>query len=299
MGTSSGDSLTAHSLAVWLGIACLIALLLLASWWVHCQAGASRPDPIKWWRLVPAPHNFFVAPRPVRIAPRELTAGLLLHPSAAHPDNATAGERPQLLAATRQIRSDAQAILTGTTDETLVGIPAFMGVRMKYAAAAAGVLAIPEPDPDTDLPAGATEIPATSLTAHPTPGWLLGIDHTGGTVQVHLVPGSTILLHGSGADQLLDRLPPQCNWVNVIRGDVPATADQQDWVARWRASWSPGTCRIVVANSISDATRSNVSFDLSIDARGLMEHRNKRIEFSPVDLTTQVADRASFEAASR
>ena len=114
--------------------------------------------------------------------------------------------------------------------------------------------------------------PGPTFRALPAPGWLLGLSATGNPVQVQLVPGSTVLLHGAGsAERLLERLPADLPWVRVLRAELldasngtakatnthpsagamhsakgsqgQSATDTQGLGDRWREAWSPTVCR--------------------------------------------------------
>lgn len=133
----------------------------------------------------------------------------------------------------------------------------------------------------------AAEAPGPAFRALPAPGWLLGLSATGEPVQVQLVPGSTVLLHGAGsAERLLDRLPTELPWVRVLRPETLAAAGHGAPTLgdAWREAWSPTICRVVLTESAEDATRNGIIPDLIIDARGSISHRGKRVGFDPMHL---------------
>ena len=124
-------------------------------------------------------------------------------------------------------------------------------------------------------------------------------------MQVQLVPGSTVLLHGAGsAERLLERLPADLPWVQVLRAETlplpkgdTKTANTQSFAgastpakeprdlgARWREAWSPTVCRVVLASSTEEATRHGIIADLVIDSRGTVSHRGREVRFDPMHL---------------
>lgn len=236
---------------------------------------ASAPGQHRVWRVAPAPHDFFEAPRALAVNGREFAAGCGMPGFRVHE---------------QQLASELPALLTGTVAATFLSLPIAADARGAAAATGAGVMAWPV-DPES-VPAalaagfeqgGRLSDPAEArpsrFTAHPEPGWLLGLNAAGHPVVVQLVPGSTILVHGGGrAEQLCERLPTGAAWVRLLRAEGNTQLGKQ-----WRDAWSPSTCRVVLASSISDATAHAIIPDLIIDAKGEVEHRGKVVRFEPLE----------------
>lgn len=248
-----------------------------------------------------------------------------------------------LLVHQQDLGGELPALLTGNVGATFASIPAAFSGRVPFAAAGAGVVAWPV-DSDalgstTDPGDGAHSLsrgssasdpnaqqectdPGPTFRALPAPGWLLGLSASGNPVQVQLVPGSTVLLHGAGsAERLLERLPVDLPWVQVLRaelldasnGTAKATSthpsagamhsakgsqgqsatDTQGLGDRWREAWSPTVCRVVLASSTEEAARHGIIADLVIDSRGTVSHRGREVRFDPMHLpSTNVLEHA-------
>lgn len=238
--------------------------------------------------------------------------------------NAVAG--PPLLVHQQDLGGELPALLTGNVGATFASIPAAFGGRVPFAAAGSGVVAWPVDDAAPPIAAGSgagvppfnkgsgssdsdaqqefTD-PGPTFRALPAPGWLLGLSSAGNPVQVQLVPGSTVLLHGAGsAERLLERLPADLPWVQVLRAELPSTPsaevkstntqlptgtaqsvkDSTDLGSRWREAWSPTVCRVVLVSSTEEATRHGIIADLVIDSRGTVSHRGREVRFDPMHL---------------
>ena len=207
--------------------------------------------------------------------------------------SASAVASPPLLVHQQDLGGELPALLTGNVGATFASIPAAFSGRVPFAAAGAGVVAWPV---DSDAPGSTTgpgggahslsrgssagdpnaqqefTDPGPTFRALPAPGWLLGLSATGNPVQVQLVPGSTVLLHGAGsAERLLERLPADLPWVRVLRAELldasngtakatnthpsagamhsakgsqgQSATDTQGLGDRWREAWSPTVCR--------------------------------------------------------
>lgn len=238
--------------------------------------------------------------------------------------NAVAG--PPLLVHQQDLGGELPALLTGNVGATFASIPAPYSGRVPFAAAGSGVVAWPVDDAapsSTTAPgdgahslsrgSGASDTnaqqeftdPGPTFRALPAPGWLLGLSSAGNPVQVQLVPGSTVLLHGAGsAERLLERLPADLPWVQVLRAELPSTPsaevkstntqlptgtaqsvkDSTDLGSRWREAWSPTVCRVVLVSSTEEATRHGIIADLVIDSRGTVSHRGHEVRFDPMHL---------------
>lgn len=262
-------------------IVLLIAVSMVGTFWVFRQAAEPTAESISWWQLVPGPDDFFTAPRPCKVAKQHLEAGL---------GEQTLGTELRL--SEYSCTSDAHAALIGATTKTLIGIPNHLGLRMKYAAASAGVAAYPVAELSDDAATTPTA-PLDIIVAQPMPAWFLGLDSAGSPLQVQLVSGSTILLYGSRTDAALDQLPANCPWVTVIRGDLPSPTNGDDGSGpldcgqQWRGAWDPAVCRVVVTSSFADVTTFDIHADATINTRGVVEHRGRRKQFSPVNLQQQ------------
>ena len=240
--------------------------------------------------------------------------------------NASAVAAPPLLVHQQDLGGELPALLTGNVGATFASIPASFSERVPFAAAGSGVVAWPVDDAAPPIAAGSgagvppfnkgsgssdsdaqqefTD-PGPTFRALPAPGWLLGLSSAGNPVQVQLVPGSTVLLHGAGsAERLLERLPADLPWVQVLRAETlplpkgdTKTANTQSFAgastpakeprdlgARWREAWSPTVCRVVLASSTEEATRHGIIADLVIDSRGTVSHRGREVRFDPMHL---------------
>ena len=248
--------------------------------------------------------------------------------------SASAVASPPLLVHQQDLGGELPALLTGNVGATFASIPATFSGRVPFAAAGAGVVAWPvdglTPSTTTGSEVGAQALsrgggsssshaqseftdPGPMFRALPAPGWLLGLNATGNPVQVQLVPGSTVLLHGAGsAERLLERLPADLPWVQVLRAELldatngkakatntqtaagavhsakgaqgQSAKDAQGLGERWREAWSPTVCRVVLASSTEEATRHGVIADLVIDSRGTVSHRGREVRFDPMHL---------------
>lgn len=286
------------------------------------------------WRIAPAPHDFFHAPEPVTVGVSRLVAGMgasgtegsgeddAAHPSTvSHTPSSSIGDAstsasavaaPPLLVHQQDLGGELPALLTGNVGATFASIPAPFSERVPFAAAGSGVVAWPVDGAALSTAEGAEDgaqraftAPGPTFRALPAPGWLLGLSATGNPVQVQLVPGSTVLLHGAGsAERLLERLPADLPWVRVLRAEtlpLPSgeakttntqsvakastpTKEPRDLGARWREAWSPTVCRVVLASSTEEATRHGIIADLVIDSRGTVNHRGHDVRFDPMHL---------------
>lgn len=248
--------------------------------------------------------------------------------------SASAVAGPPLLVHQQDLGGELPALLTGNVGATFASIPAEFSGRVPFAAAGAGVVAWPvdsaAPSSTSGPEDGAHSLsrgsgasdtnaqqeftdPGPTFRALPAPGWLLGLSSSGNPVQIQLVPGSTVLLHGAGsAERLLERLPADLPWVQVLRAellDAPngkaeatntqtaagamhsakgsqgqPTTDTQGLGERWREAWSPTVCRVVLASSTEEATRHGIIADLVIDSRGTVSHRGREVRFDPMHL---------------
>ena len=256
--------------------------------------------------------------------------------------SASAVASPPLLVHQQDLGGELPALLTGNVGATFASIPAAFSGRVPFAAAGAGVVAWPV---DSDAPGSTTgpgggahslsrgssagdpnaqsefTDPGPMFRALPAPGWLLGLNATGNPVQVQLVPGSTVLLHGAGsAERLLERLPADLPWVRVLRaelldasnGTAKATNTHPSAGAMHSAkgskvsqpptprarrplaeAWSPTVCRVVLASSTEEAARHGIIADLVIDSRGTVSHRGHEVCFDPMHLpSTSVFEHA-------
>lgn len=316
-------------------IGIVAALAAAGGWWLWSARGRPEDQERQVWRIAPAPHDFFDAPEPVTVGVSRLVAGMGASGSevpgedvdAAHPStvfhapsssigdvstNASAVAAPPLLVHQQDLGGELPALLTGNVGATFASIPASFSERVPFAAVGSGVVAWPvdgaAPSTDTGPENGAQREftdPGPTFQALPAPGWLLGLSATGNPVQVQLVPGATVLLHGAGsAERLLERLPADLPWVQVLRaetlplpsGEAKTTNTQsvaeastptkgpRDLGARWREAWSPTVCRVVLASSTEEASRHGIIADLVIDSRGTVNHRGHDVRFDPMHL---------------
>lgn len=325
-------------------IGIVAALAAAGGWWLWSARVRPEDQARQVWRIAPAPHDFFYAPEPVTVGVSRLVAGMgesgsdgsgedvdAAHPSTvSHAPSSSIGDvstsvsavdTPPLLVHQQDLGGELPALLTGNVGATFASIPAAFSERVPFAAAGAGVVAWPVDGADLSTATrpedGArrefTE-PGPTFRALPAPGWLLGLSATGNPVQVQLVPGSTVLLHGAGsAERLLERLPADLPWVQVLHAELPGTPDGKAKTtntqlatgtaqsakesnglgARCREAWSPTVCRVVLASSIEEATRHGIIADLVIDARGTVSHRGHEVRFDPMHLpSTSVPEHA-------
>ncbi|TYR15427.1 hypothetical protein [Corynebacterium urealyticum] len=239
-----------------------------------------------------------------------------------------------LLVYQQDLGGELPALLTGNVGATFASIPVAFSGRVPFAAAGSGVVAWPVDGAASSTATGSENgaqpltrgsnssgsdaqqeftDPGPTFQALPAPGWLLGLSSAGNPVQVQLVPGSTVLLHGAGsAERLLERLPADLPWVRVLRAeflDAPSgkakatnthlsagtvhsakgaqgqsATDTQGLGERWREAWSPTICRVVLASSTEEATRHGIIADLLIDSRGTVSHRGHDVRFDPMHL---------------
>ena len=325
-------------------IGIVAALAAAGGWWLWNARVRPEDQARQVWRIAPAPHDFFHAPEPVTVGVSRLVTGMgapgpevlgddadAAHsgtvsqaPSSSIGDvstSASAVASPPLLVHQQDLGGELPALLTGNVGATFASIPAAFGGRVPFAAAGSGVVAWPV---DSAAPSIATRSengaqqeftdPGPTFRALPAPGWLLGLSSAGNPVQVQLVPGSTVLLHGAGsAERLLERLPADLPWVQVLRAELPGSPDGEakstntqlptstaqsakdsnGLGARWREAWSPTVCRVVLASSAEEATRHGIIADLVIDSRGTVSHRGHEVCFDPMHLpSTSVFEHA-------
>ncbi|TYR17758.1 hypothetical protein FYJ88_02670 [Corynebacterium urealyticum] len=316
-------------------IGIVAALAAAGGWWLWSARVRPEDQTRQVWRIAPAPHDFFHAPEPVTVDVARLVAGMGAPGSegsgddadATHPNtvshapsssigdvsmsaNAVAG--PPLLVHQQDLGGELPALLTGNVGATFASIPAPYSGRVPFAAAGSGVVAWPVDGAALSTATGPEDgaqreftDPGPTFRALPAPGWLLGLSSAGNPVQVQLVPGSTVLLHGAGsAERLLERLPADLPWVQVLRAETlplpkgdTKTANTQSFAgastpakeprdlgARWREAWSPTVCRVVLASSTEEATRHGIIADLVIDSRGTVSHRGREVRFDPMHL---------------
>ncbi|TYT22113.1 hypothetical protein FYJ86_05160 [Corynebacterium urealyticum] len=316
-------------------IGIVAALAAAGGWWLWSARGRPEDQERQVWRIAPAPHDFFDAPEPVTVGVARLVAGMgtsgpevsgedvdaahsstVSHaPSSSIGDvstSASAVAASPLLVHQQDLGGELPALLTGNVGATFASIPAPYSGRVPFAAAGSGVVAWPVDGAALSTATGPEDgaqreftDPGPTFRALPAPGWLLGLSSAGNPVQVQLVPGSTVLLHGAGsAERLLERLPADLPWVQVLRAETlplpkgdTKTANTQSFAgastpakeprdlgARWREAWSPTVCRVVLASSTEEATRHGIIADLVIDSRGTVSHRGREVRFDPMHL---------------
>ncbi|AGE35956.1 hypothetical protein CU7111_0361 [Corynebacterium urealyticum DSM 7111] len=316
-------------------IGIVAALAAAGGWWLWSARGRPEDQERQVWRIAPAPHDFFDAPEPVTVGVSRLVAGMGASGSvgsgddadATHPNtvsyapsssigdvstSASAVAASPLLVHQQDLGGELPALLTGNVGATFASIPAPYSGRVPFAAAGSGVVAWPVDGAALSTATGPEDgaqreftDPGPTFRALPAPGWLLGLSSAGNPVQVQLVPGSTVLLHGAGsAERLLERLPADLPWVQVLRAETlplpkgdTKTANTQSFAgastpakeprdlgARWREAWSPTVCRVVLASSTEEATRHGIIADLVIDSRGTVSHRGREVRFDPMHL---------------
>ena len=245
--------------------------------------------------------------------------------------SASAVAVPPLLVHQQDLGGELSALLTGNVGATFASIPVAFSGRVPFAAAGSGVVAWPVDGAASSTATGSENgaqpltrgsnssgsdaqqkftDPGPTFQALPAPGWLLGLSSAGNPVQVQLVPGSTVLLHGAGsAECLLERLPTDLPWVRVLRAEFPdspnddakstntqsvaeastPTKEPCDLGARWREAWSPTICRVVLASSAEEASCHGIIADLVIDSRGTVSHRGREVRFDPMHLPSTSA----------
>lgn len=316
-------------------IGIVAALAAAGGWWLWSARVRPEDQERQVWRIAPAPHDFFDAPEPVTVGVARLVAGMgasgpevpgedvdaahsstVSHaPSSSIGDvstSASAVAASPLLVHQQDLGGELPALLTGNVGATFASIPAPYSGRVPFAAAGSGVVAWPVDGAALSTATGPEDgaqreftDPGPTFRALPAPGWLLGLSSAGNPVQVQLVPGSTVLLHGAGsAERLLERLPADLPWVRVLRAEtlpLPSgeakttntqsfagastpTKEPRDLGARWREAWSPAICRVVLASSTEEATRHGIIADLFIDSRGTVSHRGREVRFDPMHL---------------
>lgn len=324
-------------------IGIVAALAAAGGWWLWRARVRPEDQARQVWRIAPAPHDFFDAPEPVTVGVARLVAGMgtsgpevsgedvdAVHSSTvSHAPSSSIGDvsmsasavaASPLLVHQQDLGGELPALLTGNVGATFASIPAPYSGRVPFAAAGSGVVAWPVDGAVLSTATGPEDgaqreftDPGPTFRALPAPGWLLGLSSAGNPVQVQLVPGSTVLLHGAGsAERLLERLPADLPWVQVLRaelldasnGTAKATSthpsagamhsakgsqgqsatDTQGLGVRWREAWSPTVCRVVLASSTEEATRHGIIADLVIDSRGTVSHRGREVRFDPMHL---------------
>ncbi|WOH94745.1 hypothetical protein [Corynebacterium urealyticum] len=316
-------------------IGIVAALAAAGGWWLWSARVRPEDQERQVWRIAPAPHDFFDAPEPVTVGVARLVAGMgtsgpevsgedvdAVHSSTvSHAPSSSIGDvstsasavaASPLLVHQQDLGGELPALLTGNVGATFASIPAPYSGRVPFAAAGSGVVAWPVDGAVLSTATGPEDgaqreftDPGPTFRALPAPGWLLGLSSAGNPVQVQLVPGSTVLLHGAGsAERLLERLPADLPWVQVLRAETlplpkgdTKTANTQSFAgastpakeprdlgARWREAWSPTVCRVVLASSTEEATRHGIIADLVIDSRGTVSHRGREVRFDPMHL---------------
>ena len=316
-------------------IGIVAALAAAGGWWLWRARVRPEDQARQVWRIAPAPHDFFHAPEPVTVGVSRLVAGMGASGSEVPGDDASAARSSSvshapspsigdvstsasavagspLLVHQQDLGGELPALLTGNVGATFASIPAPYSGRVPFAAAGSGVVAWPVDGAVLSTATGPEDgaqreftDPGPTFRALPAPGWLLGLSSAGNPVQVQLVPGSTVLLHGAGsAERLLERLPADLPWVQVLRAETlplpkgdTKTANTQSFAgastpakeprdlgARWREAWSPTVCRVVLASSTEEATRHGIIADLVIDSRGTVSHRGREVRFDPMHL---------------
>ena len=145
------------------------------------------------------------------------------------------------------------AALTRPSGRVLVGVLPEDAARVPFAAAGCGLLARTLPG----LPAGAHKMTG-DVAVDAVPGWMVGTDASGEPVTVNLPPGSTVLVSGAGAAEVVSTIAVTGRAMGSVAGaDVTVVPTE----AAWREAWHPQTCRVVVCE---DAARSE-------DAAGLAD----------------------------
>ncbi len=238
-----------------------------AGWGRHrLSRQVTERTPERLWFHVHPPHHDLWGPRDPVVCDLDLlehfAAGLRAEPpvvvSAAppRPDGPTQRSYAGLAALTRP----AGRVFLGVLPEDAARVP--------FAAAACGLLARPA----SGLPAGARDVagdvPVTAL-----PGWMIGTDVSGEPVTVNLPPGSTVLVCGSGAAEVVATVAVTGRTVGQMVGQMVGGATEQatgtdvavvSSEAEWRGAWHPQTCRMVVGEDAA-AVDAGIAVDLTVD----------------------------------
>lgn len=231
---------------IFLGLLCGLIFLATGAgaWWVHRQARQAGESELAWFDAVAVSSDFFSFPTPTSLS----TAHLL--------DSLGAGDDQRSVLAAQRLMPGP----LGSVRQTTLGIAAELAGRMNCAAAACGILVVPNdsaPGEDSLKDAGA---PASVSIAGPTP-WLLGMDVSGNSVSVHPVPGSTILVLGNLAP------PPKHHWFRLLKTDSVGMNHADSLVEAWKHAWDPSVCRVVAPKGIADdkdARLEGIHFDVLI-----------------------------------
>ncbi|MEJ6549319.1 hypothetical protein PQI66_07175 [Corynebacterium sp. USCH3] len=250
--------------------------------------GGVREQPIVWFRVhVPHPRLWddrdsrggdVAEPVVFDAATRQrLADGLRI---GTGPDSLVTAVAPAPRATSTVERSYAGvAALLRMTAHSLVGVPAPVADRMRWAAAGCGLLA----SRLDGLPLGArvrtpAEDASGPLQVTALPGWMIGTDVYGVPVVLHLPPGTTTLLRGRSAATVSRTIPPSGR---VLGDDVVLVGSPTEW----EDAWHPQRCRVMVDTGADADLAAGLSVDLTVDfTAGTVSTGGVTVGFTPLPL---------------
>lgn len=253
--------------------------------WFHRQVhGGGDGAAVVWFRVHPPhPDLWGEAPvEPVMLGPElrdRLADGLRLGGDGRLLVALAPAPRP---ASTLERSYAGMASLLRQSTFCLVGVPEDVADRMPWAAAGCGLIAARL----DGSPTGARmRDPRETVRVNALPGWMVGTDPYGVPVVLHLPPGSTTLIRGTGAADVAATIPPS---PRVPGQDVVTTGPDG-----WAGAWHPQRCRVVVDGSDGSCPGegAGICADVVVDltpatgaSTGTVTVGDSRVSFTPLPL---------------